>query len=114
MNTRFKFNSKGLSSFKSPFSQKTCLHYNDESISLFWGIIAIYSQKHIKNINTLCRQNEDHVKGGGTYGNHCPVAASMVFLKLAVILSLLLLRIYKKTFRLNALKCQLLHVSLSS
>jgi hypothetical protein len=56
-------------------------------------MIAIYFQKHIKNINILCRQNEGHVKAGGIYGNQCPLAASLVFPKLAVIHSLLLFRV---------------------
>ena len=36
-------------------------------------IIAVYSQIHTKNINTLCGQNVEllKVKSCGTYSNHC-------------------------------------------
>jgi hypothetical protein len=39
---------------------------------LYRGIIAIYSEIHMKHINALCRQNVQlfKVKPGGMYSNH--------------------------------------------
>ena len=39
---------------------------------LYREIIAVYSQIHIKHINTLCGQNIEllNVEPGGTYSNH--------------------------------------------
>jgi len=39
---------------------------------LYNEIIAVYSQIHIKHINTLCGQNVEllNVKPGGTYSDH--------------------------------------------
>jgi hypothetical protein len=35
-------------------------------------IIAVYSEIHIKHINTLCEQNIVNFNPGGTYSNHLP------------------------------------------
>ena len=39
---------------------------------LYTGIIAVCSEIHTKQINTLCGQNAEtvNVKPGGTYGDH--------------------------------------------
>ena len=39
---------------------------------LYWEIIAVCSEIHIKHINTLCGQNVEllNVKRDGTYTNH--------------------------------------------
>jgi hypothetical protein len=40
---------------------------------LFREIIPVYSENHMKPINTLCGQNAEllNVKVGGTYSYHC-------------------------------------------
>jgi len=42
---------------------------------LYREIIAVYSEIHIKHINTLCGQNVEmfNVKPGGTYSDHWAV-----------------------------------------
>jgi hypothetical protein len=42
------------------------------SLMLFREVIAVYSEKHTKHINTLCVQNAESVtvKEGGTYFYH--------------------------------------------
>jgi hypothetical protein len=42
-------------------------------LMLFREIIAIYSENHMKPINTLCGQNVElvNVWAGGTYSYHC-------------------------------------------
>jgi hypothetical protein len=41
-------------------------------LMLFKEIIAVYSENHVKPINTLCEQNSELliVKAGGTYNYH--------------------------------------------
>jgi hypothetical protein len=36
-------------------------------------IIVVYSENHIKHINTMCGKNAEflNVKAGGTYSYHC-------------------------------------------
>jgi hypothetical protein len=49
-------------------------------LTLFKEIIAVYSQNHMKGINTLCGQNAEVlvIKAGDTYSYHC-VLKSYIF-----------------------------------
>jgi hypothetical protein len=40
---------------------------------LLWEIIPVYSENHIKTVNTFCEQNSEllNVKEGGIYSYHC-------------------------------------------
>jgi hypothetical protein len=37
---------------------------------LFRETVAVYCKGHMERIKTLCGQNTEYVKAGGTYTNH--------------------------------------------
>jgi hypothetical protein len=37
---------------------------------LFGEIVAVYCENHTEHTDTLCGQNAEFVKAGGTYRNH--------------------------------------------
>jgi hypothetical protein len=37
---------------------------------LFKETVAVYCDNHTEHTSTLCEQNEEYVKAGGTYTNH--------------------------------------------
>jgi hypothetical protein len=37
---------------------------------LFGETVAVYCENHTEQTNTLCGQNAEYVKAGGTYSNH--------------------------------------------
>jgi hypothetical protein len=48
------------------------LSYKEQLVSVFNEIIAVYSEKHVNLVNSLCDQNTKLliVKAGGTYSCH--------------------------------------------
>jgi hypothetical protein len=39
---------------------------------LFGETVAVYCENHTEHTDTLCEQNGERVKAGGTYSNHWP------------------------------------------
>jgi hypothetical protein len=49
-----------------------CLHYKDNPQTLSGEIIAVYSENHVKHLNTLCMQYAEflNIRTDGIYNNY--------------------------------------------